>query len=276
MKWSILGASSFTGSNFVTHLRRAGHHVQELGHPHLDINRNVGVLYTMIAGYQPDYIVNFISKSLVAESWGTPQEWVHTNTLSTTMLLEKIRTLPIRKYVHVSTPEVYGTGWHTEESLFRPSTPYAVSRAAMDMMLLAYHKAYGFPVVFTRSANVYGPGQTKRIIPIAISHKRAGTVLRLDGGGQSKRSFVHIRDVCKATELIAHEARLGHAYHIATPRMTSIRELVEMIGCQWAEAPERLGKDEEYLLVCAKLRLLGYDCGITLEEGIDELWKSSI
>ncbi len=112
----------------------------------------------------------------------------------------------LERYVHVTTPEVYGStdGWVREDAPFNPSTPYAVSRAAGDMSLRTYFANYRFPVVFTRAANVYGPGQQLyRIIPRTILAAMGGQKLRLDGGGKSVRVFIHMRDVSDATLKIA-------------------------------------------------------------------------
>jgi dTDP-glucose 4,6-dehydratase len=163
-----------------------------------------------------------------------------TNVVSTTLLFERLRRLDrLERYVHVTTPEVYGSteGWVREDAPFNPTTPYAVSRAAGDMQLRIVAAQYGFPAVSTRAANVYGPGQqTYRIIPRTILSAMAGRKLQLHGGGKSIRSFIHMRDVSEATLRIALAGKVGETYHIATERMVSIRELVAMILA-------RLGKD---------------------------------
>ena len=109
---------------------------------------------------------------MVGESWLNPDHWMMTNVVSTVRLHDRLRSFDfLERYVHVTTPEVYGSteGWVREDAPFNPSTPYAVSRAAGDMSLRTYFATYGFPVVFTRAANVYGPGQQLyRIIPRTI------------------------------------------------------------------------------------------------------------
>ena len=135
-------------------------------------------------------------------------------------------------FVHASTPEVYGStsGVIREDAPFNPSTPYAISKAACDMNLLAYHKAYGLPVALTRAANVCGPGQALyRIIPKTILSILTGRKLRLEGGGLSVRAFIHIREVVDATLRICRKGTPGGIYHLSTDQRESIRALVEEI-----------------------------------------------
>ena len=113
--------------------------------------------------------------------------------------------------MYTSTPEVYGStgrNWINEGLVYKPSTPYATSRAACDMHLMNYYEAYNFPVVFTRAANVYGEGQQLyRIIPRTILSCLCNKKMELHGGGESERSFIHINDVVNATMQIAEEAQ---------------------------------------------------------------------
>ncbi len=144
--------------------------------------------------------------------------------------------------------------------------------------MLSFFRAYDFPVVFTRAANVYGAGQQLyRIVPRTLLFARLGKKLQLHGGGHSVRSFIHIDDVADATLKIAQNGQNGDTYHISTNDTVSIRELVEMI-CTIAsinfsdlveETEDRLGKDQSYLLNSGKLRHeLGWTDKISLELGI--------
>ena len=163
-----------------------------------------------------------------------------TNVVSAVRLHELLRNFDgLERYVHVTTPEVYGSteGWVTEDTPFNPSTPYAVSRAAGDMSLRTYFANYRFPVVFTRAANVYGPGQQLyRIVPRTIVAAMGGQKLRLDGGGMSKRVFIHMTDVADATLKIARKGVPGETYHISGYEVVSIRTLVELFESRWTAA----------------------------------------
>jgi dTDP-glucose 4,6-dehydratase len=236
-----------------------------------------------IEGFRPDYVLNFAAQSMVAESWLHPEHWYQTNVVANVQLHERIRRFDfIKKYVHVSTPEVYGScsGTVTEEAVFNPSTPYAASRAACDLHLMTFFKNYRFPVVFTRAANVYGPGQQLyRIIPRAILFIKIGRKLQLHGGGRSVRSFIHIRDVADGTMRVARQGVPGEAYHLSTPLYQSIREVVEAIchklGADFSKVVEvvgdRPGKDAAYLLDSSKARrALAWTDNIGFEHGLDE------
>jgi dTDP-glucose 4,6-dehydratase len=208
---------------------------------------------------------------------------MQTNVVSMARLAQRLRHMDfIDKYVHVTTPEVYGStdGWIKEDTPFNPSTPYAVSRAAGDMLLKIYQESFDIPVVSTRAANVYGPGQQLyRIIPRTIYFLLTGKKLQLHGGGVSTRSFIHMDDVSSATLEIAQSGNVGQTYHISTDRIISIRELVEMIcsmlGQTFADhvdiAQERLGKDSAYWLDSSKLKSqLSWADTISLEKGIEQ------
>jgi len=221
---------------------------------------------------------------MVGESWLHPDHWMMTNVVSTVRLHELLRNYDgLDRYIHVTTPEVYGStdGWVKENAAFNPSTPYAVSRAAADMSLRTYFANYQFPVVFTRAANVYGPGQQLyRIVPRTILAAMGGPKLRLDGGGKSVRVFIHMTDVADATLKIARAGKPGDTYHISGYELVSIRALVEMIlkrlGKSFDDcvemAPERPGKDTAYMLDSVKLRTeLGWRDILSLEQGIDDV-----
>jgi dTDP-glucose 4,6-dehydratase len=300
----VIGSNSFSGAHFVDYALEQGANVIGISRspePHpvflpykkrqspsfrfyqMDLNQDLPGIMKVSDEFKADYVINFAAQSMVAESWQNPEHWFQTNTVATIKLHDELRKRTyLKKYVHISTPEVYGscTGLVKENTNYQPSTPYAVSRAATDMSLMSFCKAYNFPVVFTRAANVYGAGQQLyRIIPRAILFFLTGKKLQLHGGGHSIRSFIHIRDVADGTLRVARQASPGEIYHFSTSRNISIRELVEMIASQLVLSfadnvevvGERLGKDAAYLLDSANAReKLGWQDKITLEQGIEE------
>ncbi len=300
----VIGSNSFSGAHFVDHCLGEGCEVVGISRSsepapvflpykwhgetpfrfhRLDLNHDLEAIMAVVDDFAPDYVVNFAAQGMVAESWLHPEHWLQTNTVATVRLHDRLRHRRfLKKYVHVSTPEVYGNcqGTVRENTVYSPSTPYAVSRAAADMSLMAFHRAYGFPVAFTRAANVYGPGQQLyRIIPRTVLYFLSGRKLQLHGGGHSVRSFIHIRDVADATLRVARSGGAGEIFHLATAETISIRALVERIalrlGLRFADhvevVGERLGKDSAYLLDCTKAREeLGWQERVGLDQGIDE------
>lgn len=299
----VIGSNSFSGASFVRYLLAAGHQVlgvSRSGEPHtvflpykwqdskarfdfhqIDINHQLNELMSLIEEHQPEYVVNFAAQGMVAQSWETPEHWYQTNVVGQVLLHDQLRKCRyLKKYVHVSTPEAYGStdGWIGEHFNFAPSTPYAVSRAACDLHLLSFFKAYQFPVCFTRAANVYGPGQQLyRIMPRAMLYARLGKQMQLHGGGHSVRSFIHIDDVADATLRVALQGVPGESYHISTYETVTIRRLVEMVceitGVAFNDlavvSGDRLGKDQAYLLDSVNIRKnLGWRDRIGLEEGL--------
>ena len=305
-KYLILGSNSYSGATFADYLAAVGHDVlatsrSDEAHPaflpykwqkrpgevrfkRIDLNHDLEALKGLLASERPTHVVNFAAQSMVGESWLYPDHWMMTNVVSTVRLHELLRNYDgLERYVHVTTPEVYGSteGWVKENAPFNPSTPYAVSRAAGDMSLRTYFANYQFPVLFTRAANVYGPGQQLyRIVPRTIVAAMGGQKLRLDGGGKSVRVFIHMTDVSDATLKIARAGTLGDTYHISGYELVSIRTLVEMIlkrlGKSFEDCvevgPERPGKDTAYTLDSLKLRTeLGWRDTISLEQGVDDV-----
>jgi len=303
---AVIGSNSFSGSHFTDHALRRG--IPVLGASRsaepdpvflpshwddapradyqfaaLDLNHDLDRLVAAYEDFEPDCIVNFAAQGMVAESWIHPDHWYQTNVLANVRLHDRLRKLPfLKKYVHVSTPEVYGTcaGLIGEDAPFNPSTPYAASRAACELHLRTFIRNYGFPAVFTRAANVFGPGQQLyRIIPRTILFAKMGRRLPLHGGGHSIRSFIHIRDVAEGTLRVAAEAVPGQAYHLSTSRNISIRAVVELtcdlMGARFSDvveiAGDRPGKDAAYLLDNAKARNdLDWSPAVELEDGIRE------
>lgn len=304
----VLGSNSFSGADFVRHALKQGATVFGLSRSEepnavflpykrdasvvnflfhqMDINNDLDGILELIDQEKPQYIVNFAAQSMVGQSWECPEHWFMTNALSTTRLFSQLHKRDfLKKYVHITTPEVYGNteGWIKEDTPFNPSTPYAVSRAAGDMSLKSYVDNFKFPAVGTRAANVYGAGQQLyRIIPRTILFILLGKQLELHGGGLSQRSFIHINDVSDATWKVMLNGTLGNTFHISTNEIVSIRQLVELICDKMnvdfekhvTVGPERIGKDAAYMLDSNKCRTeLGWSDQVSLVEGIEECIK---
>lgn len=198
-----------------------------------DINHHFDEMISLIHTRKPRYIIDLAGQGMVAESWKTPEQWYQTNIVSKVKLHNFLRHCDfLEKYVRVSTPEVYGNTSYTmdETQVYNPSTPYAVSHAAIDMSLKAYHQQYQFPVILTRFANFYGPHQQLyRIIPRTIIYGFTKKKLLLHGGGKSKRAFIYGQDVAKAIDVAMHRGNIGETYHFSDGEPISIAYLVKKI-----------------------------------------------
>ena len=300
----VIGSNCFSGSHFVDYL--LAKNIECIGisrskEPHdvflpykvrdnrkfqfyqLDLNHNVDEIMDVIYDSKAKYVVNFAAQGMVAESWQNPEQWFQTNVVANVKFHDNLRRIDkLLKYVHVSSAEVYGNckGDIKENTFYNHSTPYAVSKAAADMSLMSFFNSYNFPVVFTRSVNVFGPGQgLYRIIPRSILFFLTGRTLQLQGGGSSIRSFIYIRDVADATFKAMKNGIEGEVYHFSTDQTISIKELVELIaqllGISFEDhikiVDDRLGKDFSYLLDYSKAkRELKWHPKIDLTKGIKE------
>jgi dTDP-glucose 4,6-dehydratase len=299
----VLGSSGFGGASYVKCALEHGHHVVGCSRSlepsiaylpyrwrdyggrfefhQIDLNHDLKKLNQLLQRERPHYLVNFAAQSMVAQSWDTPTDWMQTNVVSNTALMELLRHYhDLKLYIHFSTPEVYGNtaDWITESTHYNPSSPYALSRAAGDMTVQLWHKTYGIPTVITRAANIYGEGQqVYRIITKTALCILNGEKLPLHGGGLSERAFIHMDDVSTALEAILRAPTPGEHYHISTADAISIRNLVEQIAQQLGRALEdvtimaedRLGKDQAYLLDSTKIRTqLGWRDTVSLDEGL--------
>ena len=302
---AVLGSNSFAGATFVDAALSARHEVLGINRSaeppaiflpyrknpkasaysfrQLDLNRDFDAIRKALTEFAPRHVVDFAGQGMVAESWSNPVQWYQTNVVAKVRLhdfLRQQRTL--EKYVRVSTPEVYGstTQLVREDQPYAPSTPYAVSHAAIDMSLAAFHRHYGFPVVLTRFANFFGAGQQLyRIVPRSIIYALTGRRLQLHGGGTSIRAFIHSRDVADALLKTLQQGVPGETYHFSPQDFHSIREVVQAVcgqlGVEFDRVAEvsgeRPGKDHAYLMDAAKARTkLRWTPKFTLAAGISE------
>jgi dTDP-glucose 4,6-dehydratase len=299
----VLGANSFAGSVFVDASLSAGHEVRGVSRSlegkhfflpvksnpkqlnyrfyQCDLLSNMDVLFDLITKFKPEYVIDFAGQGMVAESWQNPHLWYETNVLAKIRLHEFLRFQDsMIKYVRASTPEVYGS---TEFSIhegqpYNPSTPYAVSHASIDMSLMAFYRQYGFPVVLTRFANFFGPGQQLyRIVPKTILLALTGGRLSLHGGGTSIRAFIHARDVASALLLVLEKGQIGETYHFSTSEFLTIKQAVErtlgLVGVDFNAvidlSSDRPGKDMAYLMDASKaITNLGWKPQFDFDAGV--------
>jgi dTDP-glucose 4,6-dehydratase len=304
----ILGSNSFAGATFAKFLLDQGFRVLGISRSQtsfptalllresqkrssfrfeqIDINHDLSKLELVLDEETPEFIFDFAGQGMVAESWTHPEQWLQTNLISKTRLLEILRTKSwLIKYIRASTPEVYGS--HESKILeaanYAPTTPYAITHASIDMTLAAYNARYGFPSVIGRFSNFYGPGQQLyRIVPKTILSASRGMKLPLHGGGLSERSFIFSSDLNAALLSLAERGVSGQIYNFSSEELISIRSLVELItknlGCEFDECVELVGerpsKDHKYLMDSSKAkRDLSWEAKISLEIGLQQTMR---
>lgn len=300
----VIGSNSFSGASFIQHLLHKNYEVigcsrspeknncflpykwtdhHTFNFFQFDLNKNCSEIIQLIKDFNVDFVVNFAAQSMVGESWDSPEDWFQTNAVAMSQLVAKLARLSIiKKFVHITTPEVYGncSGFISENSPFNPSTPYASSRVASDLIMKNYYEAFNFPYIATRASNVYGPGQQLyRIIPKTIISILTNQKIPLHGGGLSTRSFIYMSDVNRATEELMVGDIIGETFHISTNEVISIKDLIQKISDKLNVnyksvikiLPERTGKDSTYELSSKKIRnIYNWSDEISLDEGIDK------
>jgi len=228
-----------------------------------------------------DVIINFAAESHVDRSIAEPEPFLMTNVLGTQVLLEAARRFDHEKFVQISTDEVYGSissGSFNEEDPLRPSSPYAASKAAADMLAHSYFVTYGLLVVITRSTNNFGPCQhPEKLIPKLIINAISGKPLPIYGDGKNVRDWLYVVDNCEAIDLILREGKIGEIYNVGAGNEKMNLEIATFILKELGKpksmikfVKDRPGHDRRYSLNCEKLKALGWKPRYTLERGLKE------
>jgi dTDP-glucose 4,6-dehydratase len=239
-----------------------------------------------ITRYEIDAIVHFAAESHVDRSILGAGEFVQTNVVGTSVLLEIAKELKIKRFLHVSTDEVYGslgtTGFFTEETPLHPNSPYSASKASSDLLALAYQHTFGLPVVVTRCSNNYGPYQfPEKLIPLMIANTLHDKPLPVYGDGMNVRDWLHVQDHCSAINEVLHHGKIGEVYNIGGNNEKTNIEIVKLI-LQNLGKPESLisyvkdrpGHDKRYAIDSRKIQHeLGWAPSYTFERGIEETIK---
>lgn len=203
-------------------------------------------VYKLFEEEHPDIVVNFAAESHVDRSIENPEVFLNTNIKGTAVLMDACRKYGIKKYHQVSTDEVYGDLpldrldlFFTEETPIHPSSPYSSSKAAADLLVLAYHRTYGLPVTISRCSNNYGPYQfPEKLIPLMIANCLNDKPLPVYGKGLNVRDWLYVEDHCKAIDLIIHNGHIGEVYNIGGHNEMRNIDIVNLI----CEELDRLGQ----------------------------------
>ena len=239
--------------------------------------RDEEVVGATVAG--ADAIVNFAAETHVDRSISGPQDFISTDVLGTHVLLEAVRAHDIPRFLQISTDEVYGDvleGSSVETDALKPSSPYSASKAAGDLMVLAYARTFGTPVVLTRSSNNYGPHQyPEKIIPLFVTNLLDGQPIPVYGDGMNVRDWIYVDDNCRAVDLVLRKGEDGEIYNIGggneVANLDLTRSMLAQLGLgdemiRWVD--DRAGHDRRYSIDCSKLRTLGWEPRVAYEEGL--------
>ncbi|MDT0433789.1 dTDP-glucose 4,6-dehydratase [Streptomyces sp. NPDC005840] len=217
-----------------------------------------------------DQIVHFAAESHVDRSISGAGDFVLTNVVGTQTLLEAALRHGVGPFVHVSTDEVYGsveTGASTERDPLSPNSPYSASKAASDLLALAYHRTHGLDVRVTRCSNNYGPYQyPEKVVPLFVTRLLDGRTVPLYGDGRNVRDWLHVDDHCRGVDLVRTRGRAGEVYNIGGGTELTNRDLTGLLltacGAGWdrvEHVADRKGHDLRYCVDWSKARdELGY------------------
>lgn len=228
-----------------------------------------------------DLVVNFAAETHVDRSITDPSIFVKTDVLGTYNLLEYVRKYDVEKYLQISTDEVYGSinnGSFTEESNIDPSSPYSASKAGGDVLVSAYHKTYGLPLLITRSSNNYGPYQyPEKLIPLFILNAMQDKPLPVYGKGENVRDWIYVMDNCKGVDTVLNKGKFGEVYNIGGGNEKTNIEITHMIldilgkpDSLITYVEDRLGHDLRYSLDSTKTKALGWKPEWDFENGLKQ------
>ena len=250
-----------------------------------DINESE-LLEHLIESRNIDTIINFAAESHVDNSIENSDEFIHTNINGTHTLLKMLHKFPIKKFIQISTDEVYGTlgeyeNPFTEDTPLAPNSPYAASKTAADLLCRSFHETYGYPISITRCSNNYGPNQyPEKLIPLMIKNATEGKKLPVYGNGKNIRDWIHVEDHCRAIDKVLHHGKDGEVYNIGGECELRNIEIVNtilkgLVGLTTSEieyVEDRLGHDWRYAMDIDKISYeLDWEPKIDFEDGIKEL-----
>jgi dTDP-glucose 4,6-dehydratase len=300
MRLLVTGAAGFIGSNFVRYWLDRHPHDHVVAYDLLTyagnrdsvpdevpfVQGDIGDLELTsrtLAEHEADVIVNFAAESHNSLAVLDPGLFARTNVLGTQLLLEAARAADVSRFHHISTCEVYGDlaldtdEMFTEESPYRPRTPYNASKAAADHYVRSYHQTYGLPTTITNCSNNYGPFQfPEKVIPLFVTSALDDRPLPLYASTANRREWLHVLDHCRAIELVLNRGGPGETYNVGSGVEKSIEEVADAVLEHTGKpaslktiVPDRPGHDRRYLLDSSKIRNeLGWRDEIAWDDGI--------
>jgi dTDP-glucose 4,6-dehydratase len=301
MKIFVTGGAGFIGSNFIRHVFGLKKGYAIVNYDKLTYAGNLANLesvsddpnYSFFKGdiCDPaaveaamagcDSVVHFAAESHVDRSIYEPAPVIQTNLTGTFILLQVSRKLKVKRFVHVSTDEVYGDiepgAFANESSPLQPSSPYSASKAGSDLIVRSYVRTFHFPALITRASNNYGPFQfPEKFLPLMITNALDDKSLPIYGDGKQERDWLHVEDHCSGILAVLERGSIGEVYNIGgldvVENLTMARRLLRAIGkpeTLLSYVKDRPGHDRRYALACDKMeRDLGWKPAISLDDGL--------
>ncbi len=288
-RYLVTGGAGFIGSNFIRHLLATEPETEVIDldaltyagvaatiaeldadprhrFVHGDI-RDVELVDDLVA--TADVVVHFAAESHVDRSIAGPAPFLETNVVGTGVVIDAARRHQVPRFIHVSTDEVYGSlseGFADEQDSLKPSSPYAASKAAADLVVRSYATTFGYPAIITRCTNNFGPYQfPEKVIPLFVTNLLQGKPVPLYGDGRNERDWLHVTDHCRAIGLLVDEGTPGEIYNIgANNQMTNLELTHHILAACGADetsieyVPDRPGHDLRYAVDSSKIRRLGW------------------
>jgi dTDP-glucose 4,6-dehydratase len=299
MKYLVTGGAGFIGSHFVHALLESDPTAEVINFDLLTYAGNLeniedlksNARYSFIQGDICDptavdramssceAVVHFAAESFVDRSIYGAEAFIRTDVYGTYVLLEAAHKYNVKRFVHISTDEVYGsrdTGSFTENDALMPANPYSASKAGADRLAYSYFKTYGVPVIITRSCNNYGPNQyPEKLIPLFITNAMQNMNLPVYGDGKQVRDWLYVRDHCSALLLLLKQGTLGEVYNISSNQectnMEMTSQILNLLGKPDSliqHVTDRPGHDRRYSLDSSRLQTLGWKPDWSLEKGL--------
>jgi dTDP-glucose 4,6-dehydratase len=303
MKLLITGGAGFIGSNFIHYLLKTYGNTVEIHN--VDVLTYAGninnlktlkspsyffykvditdreALRTVFETVKPEAVVHFAAESHVDRSILDSRPFVLTNVMGTLNLLDLAKEGAVKRFVHVSTDEVYGelgeTGLFTEETPLQPNSPYSASKAGSDLLVRSYVETFGFPGLITRCSNNYGPYQfPEKLIPLMITNAMQDKPLPVYGKGQNVRDWIYVEDHCRAIDVVLQKGKIGQVYNAGgnaqRKNIDVVKQILKILGKPESLitfVTDRLGHDFRYAIDSSKLeRELGWTPQVDFETGL--------
>jgi dTDP-glucose 4,6-dehydratase len=298
-RYWIAGGAGFIGSHFIRYLLKGENDIEVTNFDKLTYAGNLANLndveadprYRFVRGdicdaaqvrktlAGADVVVNFAAETHVDRSLEQPGSFIQTDVYGVFVLLEAAREFGVKRFIQISTDEVYGSiesGSFREEDPLKPSNPYSASKAGGEQLAYSYFASYRTPVLITRGSNTFGPNQyPEKFIPLFATNAIDGVEVPLYGDGLNVRDWLHVEDHCEAIATVLQKGSVGEVYNIGgLNERTNIevaRAILEVLKAPQSlirHVRDRIGHDRRYSLNCAKLRSLGFKPGRPFDEAL--------